>query len=179
MHAFYAVRKGRQAAVQALSPFIASSRRTLCGIPDEVWLDPYVIGLICTVITWVAKREAYPLGTQALSRVQLQAWSEVTGLQPELVGEEISYLSTTRSGHFLSGCQRGVEFSAALARASGHSFATGSEESAWVTDMLGGHVSSALEELASVQGATPHELWSAYFDAVVAEKSKVEARAIL
>lgn len=98
------VRRARKAAVAAINPLVEGSRWRLHGIPDMVWLDPYVIGFLAMLITLVARREVRNLEGQALGLVQLYAWEDITRSGNANVGEEICLLSANGDAAFQTGC---------------------------------------------------------------------------
>jgi hypothetical protein len=166
-------RRGRKAAVRTLAPFVERSRQRLTGIPDDIWMDPYIIGFICTVITVAAKREVESLGTRSLGLVQTQAWADITGLSAAVIGEEISFLSMSRNGEFLDGCRRAISFIQVLhgAPPDGSPEAQNPAALSEMIDALDGNGSGEdppQEDAAFPYGATPDELWTLYFDTPLA-----------
>jgi len=181
MFGFLQVRKGRRAAVRMLGPFVERSRQRLTRIPESVWLDPYMVGFICTVITDAAKRETDSMGTESLALVQSQAWAEITGLSADIIGEEISFLSTGRSEQFLNGCRKAAWFVEALHAPSDDQLQD-SRSPAWLTDLdLGSDTTRSGEDAAPTPyveagapayGSTPDELWACFFDTALAGISR-------
>lgn len=114
MWEFFRVRKGRSAAIAAIAPFVENSRRRLDGIPEEVWLNPYMVGFMGMLITLVARHETGPLNAQAMGLIQSEAWARITGLSGDLVGEEICFLSSSESRDFGTGCRNAAAFLDAL-----------------------------------------------------------------
>lgn len=173
MLGFLRERRGRKAAVRTLGPFVERSRQRLTGIPDDIWMDPYIIGFICTVITVAAKREVGSLGTQSLGLVQSQAWADITGLSAAVIGEEISFLSMSRNGEFLDGCRRATSFIQVLhgAPPDGSPDVQNAAALSEMIDALGVDGSGEdpqQEESTFPYGATPDELWARYFDTPLA-----------
>jgi hypothetical protein len=173
MLGFLRQRRGRKAALRTLGPFVERSRQRLTGIPDDIWMDPYIIGFICTVITVAAKREVGSLGTQSLGLVQSQAWADITGLSATVIGEEISFLSMSRNGEFLDGCRRAISFVQVLhgAPPNGSPDAQNPAALSEMIEALGGYGSDEdpqQHEAACPYGATPDELWTLYFDTPLA-----------
>jgi hypothetical protein len=109
MFGFLKVRRGRRAAVETLAPFVARSRDRNPHIPENVWLSPYLVGLMGALITLAAKRRTGPLDAQDLAIVQAQAWSALTGIEGDLFGEELYLLSMEPDESFKSGCRRAAE----------------------------------------------------------------------
>lgn len=100
------VRKGRRAAVAMIGPLVEQSRARLNGIPDTAWRDPYLVGFMLTLITIVARIESRTLRDRELSVVQSQAWSAITDMNADLIGEDALTLSTAHSEEFQYGCHR-------------------------------------------------------------------------
>jgi hypothetical protein len=168
-------RRGRRAAVAAVAPLVERSRYRLHEIPDFVWCDPYMVGFIVTLITFVAKREVRRLDSQGLGLVQLEAWAAITGVESDLIGEEILQLSITEHQHFNEGCRNAITFGRALYDASGgdaidqlHRWGAGTE------DMLSGIGDDATPPEAH-DGESVVALWADYFDAHVAAPMPIQA----
>lgn len=106
--------QGRKAAVATINPLVERSRQRLLGIPEIVWLDPYMIGFMIMLITLIAKREAKVRTSQALAHAQSSAWAAITGMRRDLVGEEVALLSATRDEAFEIGCYNALLFGQAL-----------------------------------------------------------------
>ena len=87
------MRQARKAAVASIAPFVETSRHRLNGIAESVWLDPYMVGFVGTLVTLAAERRSATLRTQAMGLVQADAWADITGARPDLIGEEICFLS--------------------------------------------------------------------------------------
>ena len=166
------IRQGRKAAVAAILPRVNQSRRHLNGIPDLAWLDPHLVGFMVTLITLVARRECNVPDTQALGLVQSEAWAEITGMRPDLIGDEVLALSAARHNAFELGCRNAVSFAEAFYGSLSH---------------YGDHGAHAMN--ASVAGPSPiepikmleHEnalvsLWACYFEEHVAALSLAQAR---
>jgi hypothetical protein len=102
--AFAEVRKGRRAAVTTIGPLVERSRVALNGIPDIAWRDPYLVGLMLTLITIVARIESRDLQDSDLSLVQSQAWGAITGMDADLIGEDALTLSNSHPREFQHGC---------------------------------------------------------------------------
>lgn len=111
-------RRGRKAAVGIIAPFVTHSRQHLGSIPDSVWLHPYLVGFMVMFITLVARREVNVLDTQALGLVQSGAWAEITGLRPELIGEETLHCCAVGDRDFERGCRDAIDIDLALYRSS-------------------------------------------------------------
>ncbi|HSP24785.1 MAG TPA: hypothetical protein VLQ65_06395 [Saliniramus sp.] len=109
MFGFLKVRRGRRAAVETLAPFVARSRSRNPHIPENVWLSPYLVGLMGALITLAAKRRTGALDPQNLAIVQAQAWSALTEIEGDLFGDEMYLLSTDPDEAFKSGCRNAAE----------------------------------------------------------------------
>ncbi len=111
---FWKARQGSRAAVATVAPFVDRSRGRFSGIPDIVWLDPYLVGFMVMLITVVAKREAAISGGSALHHAQSAAWAAITGLKSDVIGEEVLLLSAARHRDFEQGCRQALAFGQAL-----------------------------------------------------------------
>jgi hypothetical protein len=114
MLGLWKARRGRRAAVAAITPFVQGSRSRLNGMVDLAWLDAYMVGFMVMLITFVVRREVGILETQALGLVQCEAWGEITGMNPDLIGEEVLLLSAARHKNFEQGCRNAIAFGEAL-----------------------------------------------------------------
>jgi hypothetical protein len=103
-------RRGRRAATTAISPLMDKTRQQLQGLPDSVWREPYVVGFLGMLITLHATRNAGSLGAAALASAQAGAWSDITGMAANLVGEEICFLSAAGDKAFGLGCRNAASF---------------------------------------------------------------------
>jgi hypothetical protein len=68
--------RGRRAAAYRIIPLIDGTRLRLGNIPDTAWHDPYVIGFLGMLITFIATRSTGPLDTDDLAAVQAGAYSD-------------------------------------------------------------------------------------------------------
>jgi hypothetical protein len=154
-------RRALKAAVTAIAPFVDHSRERLRDIPDSMWLDPYVVGFLGMLITLVAKQTSLNLGSMALAYVQARAWAEITGIEQELLGEEITMLDAAGNTSFRAGCENAMDFFKALT------------DQDWAQASLteGGGRSTIVEEevgfLLEEQAVRLRRLWSQYFDDAV------------
>jgi hypothetical protein len=151
--------RGRRAAAGQIIPLIDGTRLRLGNIPDKAWHDPYVIGFLGMLITFVATRSAGQLDTNDLAAVQAGAWTDITGIPGDLVGEEICFLSASNDNRFISGCRNAEAFIRALD-------AAGRQD-----DRLDEGPVASLPADREVRSA----LWSRYFDAQLIEPSSAEA----
>jgi hypothetical protein len=150
--------RGRRAAAGQIIPLVDGTRLRLGNIPDTAWHDPYVIGFLGMLITFIATRSIGPLDTDDLAAVQAGAWTDITGMPGDLVGEEICFLSASNDNRFILGCRNAESFVGALA-------ATGRQ-------------GERLDEGAAASQSADLEvrsaLWSRYFDAQLTEPSSAE-----
>jgi hypothetical protein len=131
-------------------------------IPDTAWHDPYVIGFLGMLITFIATRSIGPLDTNDLAAVQAGAWTDITGMPGDLVGEDICFLSASNDNRFLFGCRNAESFVRALDAAGRHS------------EQFDEGAVTALPAEREVRSA----LWSRYFDAQLVELSSVETHQV-
>jgi len=114
MSGLWKSRRARRAAAATIAPLVERSRTRLNGIPEEVWLEPYMVGFLVMLITLLAKREVDTLDSHALGLVQCEAWTEITGMKPDLIGAEVIHLSAAGHKTFELGCADAVAFDLAL-----------------------------------------------------------------
>ena len=93
MFDIWRIRQARRAAVGSIGPFVEASRRRLNGIAETVWLEPYMVGFVGTLVTLAAQRRVATLRTEAMGVVQADAWADITGSRPDLIGEEICFIA--------------------------------------------------------------------------------------
>jgi hypothetical protein len=151
--------RGRRAAVGEIIPLIDGSRLRMSNIPDTAWHDPYVIGFLGMLITFIATRSIGPLDTDDLAAVQAGAWTDITGMPGDLVGEDICFLSASNDNRFLFGCRNAESFVRALDAAGRQS------------EQFDEGAATCLPAAREVRSA----LWSRYFDAQLIEPSSAEA----
>ncbi|SEF45358.1 hypothetical protein [Bosea lathyri] len=114
MFDLFRVRQARREAYAALEPFV--NRTTLEGnVPHAGdWLQPQIIGFLATFVTLIAQRRCGALRTHALASVQSNVLNTLTGIGPELIGEEICLLSSRRDPAFAAGSFGALAFLEAL-----------------------------------------------------------------
>lgn len=151
--------RGRRAAAGLIIPFIDGTRFRLGNIPDTAWHDPYVIGFLGMLITFIATRSTGPLDTDDLAAVQAGAWTDITGMPGDLVGEEICFLSASNDNQFILGCRNAKSFVRAL------------DVAGWQSEQFDEGAATSLPADREVRSA----LWSRYFDAQLIEPSSAEA----
>ena len=150
--------RGRRAAVGEIAPLVEGTRLRLGTIPDTAWRDPYVIGFLGMLITFIATRNTGPLDTDDLAAVQAGAWADITTMPGDFVGEEICYLSTSNDNRFIIGCRNAESFVRALDTVSRQG------------ERLDERSAASLAGDREVRSA----LWSRYFDAQLIEPSNLE-----
>lgn len=99
--------RARRSAVAAIRPFVESSRSKL-EIPDSLWLSPYFVGFLGMLITLVAARTVRALDTDELAAVQSRSWAAITGMNANLIGDEICALSAAQDPGFATGCSNAL-----------------------------------------------------------------------
>jgi hypothetical protein len=114
LRGLWTARRGRRAAVATIAPLVAKSRHRLDGIPDEVWFDPYIVGFMMMLITLTARRAVNIADSQTLGAVQADAWTEITRMPGNAIGEETVHLSAAEHQAFESGCRNAIAFDLAL-----------------------------------------------------------------
>ena len=100
---------GRRAAGRAIRPLLDSTRARLGPIPETAWRDPYIVGLLTTLITLYAIRRTGALGEDDLASVQSGAWTDLTGCAGSDIGDEICFLSLAEDEQFIAGCRAAKE----------------------------------------------------------------------
>jgi hypothetical protein len=160
MFGFWKVRRARKAAVTAIGPFMVQTRQRFGKIPDWAWSSAYVIGFVSTLITLFAEREAGEMGASELASVQTGAWTDITGTEGILLGEEICFLSTAGDETFELGCRNAISFFELLG--------TGSDANPYDETTLLVAPDRADGELGS-------DLWIRYFDSYLGHMSTAGA----
>src|SRR5271165_5633566 len=109
MFGLWKSRRARNAACGMIGPLLNQSMQR-GAIPDTAFRDPYIIGFLSMLITLIAKRQVGPLGAASLAAVQAKAWTDITGADGALVGEEICFLSAGHDKAFDLGCRNATRF---------------------------------------------------------------------
>ncbi len=103
--------RARRVAAETIGPLVDLSRQRIGPIPEDAWRDPYLIGFLGMLITLVAKVATEGrIGDDGLALAQLEAWSDITGEQDGLVGQEICLLSLGQNADFNRGCHNARRF---------------------------------------------------------------------
>jgi hypothetical protein len=137
--------RARRSAVAAIRPFVDRSRLQT-EIPDSLWLAPYFVGFLGTLITLLATRTVCALDTDDLAAVQSKSWAVITGMNAAVIGDEICVLSAAGEPHFMLGCRNACTVFEGL---------------------QAGNPDYALGERGS--NAIASDLWAQHFDAQLAE----------
>lgn len=90
------------------------SAGTYAGLEAGAWLQPQILGFLATLVTLIAERTCGELRNHALASVQASVLTALTGVGPELIGEEICLLSSRRDPAFAAGSSGAVAFLAAM-----------------------------------------------------------------
>lgn len=78
------------------------------------WLPPRTLGFLTALVTSMARQAGSDLPEHALASVQARVLAGLTGVGPELIGEEICLLSSTGESSFAEGAAAGASFFALL-----------------------------------------------------------------
>jgi hypothetical protein len=114
MLSLFKIAPARRVTIAALKPFIdCVDQPALCTVPTD-WLQPHVLGFLSTAITLIAEAAKGPLRSSSLGAVQASVLVVLTGGSAQLVGEEITLLSSKSDPEFMAGCQAAHYFVDAL-----------------------------------------------------------------
>jgi len=160
MFGLWKSRRARCAAREMIGPLINQSMQR-GAIPETAFRDPYIIGFLSMLITLIAKRQVGPLGAASLASVQARAWSDITGTDGALVGEEICFLSAGQDKAFDLGCRNASSFFQAVSEVFDHQ----RDDDLADTPALSAPFIGAREGESS--------LWARYFDAYVGSRTAV------
>ncbi len=106
----WAARRARRAATEFVRPFLQRSSRLRGPLASANWSDPYVAGFVTTLITTIAREASGGLDEGALGLVQLESWSQLTHVDPAMIGERILSLSLAEDADFALGCRNALIF---------------------------------------------------------------------
>jgi hypothetical protein len=126
--------RARSSAVAAIRPFVDRTRLQT-EIPDSLWLAPYFVGFLGTLITLLAARSVGDLDTDDLAAVQSKSWAVITGMNAAVIGDEICALSTAGEAHFTVGCRNACAVFEGLQTAE-PGYALGEDEGAAIASAL-------------------------------------------
>ncbi len=110
----WTARRARRAATDFLWPFFQRSSQMRGPLASANWSDPYVAGFVTTLITAIARDANGDLDEGALGLVQLESWSQLTRVDPAMIGERILSLSLAEDADFAVGCRNALIFRSAL-----------------------------------------------------------------
>jgi hypothetical protein len=103
--------RARRAAISTINPLVALSRARLGRIPDTAWQEPYMLGFLSMLIALVAVRDARGrMDSDQLGLTQIKAFSRVTGVIDDSIGEQVCLLSAAGDENFLNGCRNALLF---------------------------------------------------------------------
>ena len=108
------IRKARRLARATIAPFLQRDPGGRAMLQAGDWLQPQTIGFLATLVTLLAQRHCGPMRSHALAAVQSDVLNAVTGIGPELIGEEICLLSSREDAAFAAGARGAVAFLEAL-----------------------------------------------------------------
>ena len=114
MFELFKIRKARRMAHAAIDPFLRRDPAGTVLLQPGDWLHPQIIGFLATLVTLIAQRHCGPMRNHALAAVQSNVLNAVTGIGPELIGEEICLLSSREDPAFAAGARGAVAFLDAL-----------------------------------------------------------------
>jgi len=106
-------RRARRSVTATIGLLLDNSRHRLGDIPDAVWSDRYIIGLMMMLITIIARGETEQINDEALCHIQAKAWHDITGRSND-IGEEVLLLSAANDQDFERGCRSGMDFGSFL-----------------------------------------------------------------
>jgi hypothetical protein len=153
------IHQAQKAAVQTIRPFVEGSRWRFGGIPESVWLEPYIVGFLGTLITLAALSRVPGLRSGALASVQTGAWGQITQMTPDLIGEEICFLSAGSNKSFEAGCRNATQFFESLSGLPDRTALLASQSAAHGLDS---ELASDEEEIERYMDE--EQLWTAYFE---------------
>lgn len=108
------IRRARRLAQATLDPFLRGASGSGDGPQAGDWLHPQIIGFLATLVTLVAQRDCGPMRSHALAAVQADVLNAVTGIGPELIGEEICLWSSRGDPAFAAGVGGAAAFLEAM-----------------------------------------------------------------
>lgn len=114
MFELFKIRKARRMAHAAIDPFLRRDPGGAVILQGGDWLQPEIIGFLATLVTLIAQRHCGPMRNHALAAVQSNVLNAVTGIGPELIGEEICLLSSRGDPAFAVGARGAAAFVEAL-----------------------------------------------------------------
>lgn len=108
------IRKARRLSRAAIEPFL--QRAPVGNLPYQAgdWRQPQIIGFLATLVTLIAQRHCGHMRSHALAAVQADVLHGVTGIGPELIGEDICLLSSREDPDFAAGARGAAAFLEAM-----------------------------------------------------------------
>ena len=113
------MRRARRLAHATLDPFLHRGLSGGDGLQAGDWLHPQIIGFLATLVTLLAQRAFGPMRDHALAAVQSDVLNAVTGIGPELIGEEICLWSSRCDPAFAAGAVGATAFLEAMGSSAG------------------------------------------------------------
>lgn len=108
------MRRARRLAHATLEPFLRAAPGYTESLQAGDWLHPQIIGFLATLVTLVAQRDCGPMRSHVLAAVQADVLNAVTGIGPELIGEEICLWSSRGDPAFAAGVGGAAAFLEAM-----------------------------------------------------------------
>lgn len=108
------MRRARRLAHATLEPFLHRGASDSDGLQAGDWLHPQIIGFLATLVTLLAQRACGPMRDHTLAAVQSDVLNAVTGIGPELIGEEICLWSSRGDPAFAAGVVGAAAFLEAM-----------------------------------------------------------------
>ena len=106
-------RRVRRSIVRQFKPLFEYSLAQHGKLIETRWCSDYGVGLIAMLVLLVARRSDPDLESEALGRLQVDSWSDLTGLDPVEVGARITLLSSSDDAKFSDGCRAAIAFDTA------------------------------------------------------------------
>jgi hypothetical protein len=99
-----------RSAVSAFKPWVRLAVAHIGNVPSVAWADPYIVGLITTLITLQVRRTSRNrVRGEYLSRVVLTCWSQITGQSPLGLGLKTRDWVYSRDPQFNEGADNAVK----------------------------------------------------------------------
>ena len=114
----WTVRRTSAHVARLLAPAVGRTVRRPGGVPSHVWLEPYAVGYLVSLVTMVAVA-LRGTGPKALAFVQVDCWQRLTGIRDDTLGERICLLSASEDPVFAKGCADARTYYQRLAEAGG------------------------------------------------------------
>lgn len=108
------IRKARRLSRSAIEPFLLRGPASSLPLQAGDWRQPQIIGFLATLVTLIAQRHCGHIRSHALAAVQADVLHAVTGIGPELIGEDICLLSSREDPDFATGARGAAAFMEAM-----------------------------------------------------------------